>query len=370
MVGARPNFIKMAPVYKELRKYSGIIEHYIVHTGQHYDNDMSSIFIEELGIPQPDFHLECGSGTHAVQTAKIMIRFEKVLNKIKPDLVLVYGDVNSTLAASLVCSKYLRNGSPVKVAHIESGLRSFDRTMPEEINRIVTDEIADYLFVTEASGIKNIGRRKDKKIYFVGNTMIDSLKEYITRIDLKKILEKYKLIPRKYLIITIHRPSNVDSINNLHKVIEIILSISDKFKFLKLVFPLHPRTKKKLKEIGLWKKVKTFKNILLLPPLGYKEFIALMNKSLLVLTDSGGIQEETTFLKVPCITLRSTTERPVTITNGTNTLCNLDKKKIVSTIDSVLNGNFKKGKIPPKWDGRASERIAKIIIEEMFKNES
>lgn len=353
--------MKIAPIHKSLKKYNSIVRHYICHTGQHYDRTMSKIFFDDLELPKPGFYLNVGSASHAVQTAKIMFEFEKVLLKIKPDLVLVAGDVNSTIACALTAVKL-----GIKVAHIESGLRSFDRTMPEEINRILTDTISDYLFVTEKSGLKNLSNEgiSKKKIYFVGNTMIDSLVNYLPKIKNSDIFQKTKIEKQNYILVTMHRPSNVDDEKNLKLIFKMLNGISQK---IPVVFPVHPRTGKKLKGITINKK------IILTQPLGYLDFLALMKHSSLVITDSGGIQEETTYLGVPCVTLRRNTERPVTVEIGTNHLIQ-DKGKsmseyindVHSLVTKILSGSVvKKGKIPPKWDGKTSERIASVIVKKL-----
>ncbi len=354
VVGARPNYMKVAPIHRAFQKYSDKVQHLICHTGQHYDVNMSKIFFEELELPQPDFYLGVGSGSHAEQTAKIMIEFEKVLLKEKPDLVIVVGDVNSTIACSLVAVKL-----GIKVAHIEAGLRSFDRTMPEEINRLLTDQIADYLFVTEKSGIENLKNEgiKDEKIFFVGNTMIDSLVNYLPKIERSTIIEELNLNPREYIVVTLHRPSNVDEPKNLEKIFDQFKKIADKYK---IVFPIHPRTRKTLQSSSA---DYVHPNILLVEPVGYISFIKLVKNSLIVLTDSGGIQEETTYLKIPCLTLRKNTERPITAEIGTNKLIGTEYQKIAEECFNTINNPPKNSQIPPLWDGKASERITAKIVE-------
>lgn len=356
VVGTRPNFMKVASVYDAFNKYNKIenkIQHLICHTGQHYDDNMSKVFFKDLGLPQPDFYLGVGNGSHAEQTAKIMIEFEKILLKEKPDLIIVVGDVNSTIACSLTAVKL-----GIKIAHVEAGLRSFDRNMPEEINRVLTDAISDYLFVTENSGIVNLKNEgiSDDKIFFVGNCMIDSLinqMEKINSIDIEKI---YDLEKNNYAVVTFHRPSNVDDISQLEKIVVLLNEISSK---VKVVFPVHPRTLNRLTESSLIQRIN--KNVLLTEPIGYLEFIALVSKSKLVITDSGGIQEETTYLKIPCITLRTTTERPVTVEYGTNFLVGDDINKALEQFYKIMNGEIKQGKIPELWDGKAGERIVRVI---------
>lgn len=354
VVGARPNYMKVAPIHRAFQKYSDKVQHLICHTGQHYDVNMSKIFFEELELPQPDFYLGVGSGSHAEQTAKVMIEFEKVLLQEKPDLVIVVGDVNSTIACSLVAVKL-----GIKVAHVEAGLRSFDRTMPEEINRLLTDQIADYLFVTEKSGIENLKNEgiSDYKIFFVGNTMIDSLVNYLPKIENSTILEELNLKPFEFIVVTLHRPSNVDEPANLIKIFEEFRKIAEKYK---IVFPIHPRTKKTLQSSNV---DYNHPNILLIEPVGYISFIKLVKNALIVLTDSGGIQEETTFLKIPCLTLRKNTERPITAEIGTNKLIGTEYHKIAEECFKTINNPPQNSQIPPLWDGRASERITAKIIE-------
>ncbi|MGB9664229.1 MAG: non-hydrolyzing UDP-N-acetylglucosamine 2-epimerase [Ignavibacteria bacterium] len=354
VVGARPNYMKVAPIHRAFLKYSDDVQHLICHTGQHYDANMSKIFFEELELPQPNFYLGVGSGSHAEQTAKIMIEFEKVLLNEKPDLVIVVGDVNSTIACSLVAVKL-----GVKVAHVEAGLRSFDRTMPEEINRLLTDQIADYLFVTEKSGIENLKNEgiSDDKIFFVGNTMIDSLVNYLPKIEKSKILEELNLNPNEYIVVTLHRPSNVDEPNNLVKIFDQFKKIAEKYK---IVFPIHPRTKKSLQSSNADYE---HPNILLVEPVGYISFIKLVKNSLIVLTDSGGIQEETTYLKIPCLTLRKNTERPITAEIGTNKLIGTEYNRIAEECFNTINNPPKNSQIPPLWDGKAAERITSKIVE-------
>jgi len=354
VVGARPNYMKVAPIHRAFQKYSDQVQHLICHTGQHYDVNMSKIFFEELELPQPDFYLGVGSGSHAEQTAKIMIEFEKVLIQENPDLVIVVGDVNSTIACSLVAVKL-----GIKVAHVEAGLRSFDRTMPEEINRLLTDQIADYLFVTEKSGIENLKNEgiPDEKIFFVGNTMIDSLVHYLPKIENSTILDDLSLKPREYIVVTLHRPSNVDNPENLVKIFNEFKKIAEK---IKIVFPIHPRTKRTLQSANIDYE---HPNILLIEPVGYISFIKLVKNSLIVLTDSGGIQEETTYLKIPCLTLRKNTERPITAEIGTNKLIGIEYNKIAEECFETINNPPKNSQIPPLWDGKAAERITAKVIE-------
>jgi UDP-N-acetylglucosamine 2-epimerase (non-hydrolysing) len=353
--GARPNFIKIAPLVIEFNNYKDCFEVFLVHTGQHYDFEMSEIFFKNLRIPNPDIYLNVGSGSHAVQTAKIMTAFEKVVVKEKPDLIIVVGDVNSTLACSLVASKL-----NIKIAHVEAGLRSFDRIMPEEINRIVTDSISDYLFVSEDSGLKNLRREgiNSAKVHFVGNIMIDTLLANLNIINQSKILEKLQLTRNEYSVMTMHRPGNVDSKEALSEIVDILNCISENTK---IVYPVHPRPKKTIKQHNLLRKLEHLDNLILIEPLGYIDFIRLVKDSVFVLTDSGGIQEETTALKVPCLTLRENTERPVTTKKGTNHLVGRDKNAILKLVDNILSNNTKKGEIPELWDGKTAKRIVEIL---------
>ena len=356
VVGARPNFMKIAPIHRQMN-ISTKLHPILVHTGQHYDTKMSKIFFEELSLPNPDVYLNVGSGSHAIQTAKIMIEFEKIILSEKPDLVLVVGDVNSTLACSLVASKL-----NIKVAHVEAGLRSFDRKMPEEINRIITDSISDYLFVSEKSGLNNLdneGVPKDK-VYYVGNVMIDSLKHHLKESKKSKIIQNLKLSNEEFALLTLHRPTNVD---NKNKIIEILASIKIIQEKIDLVFPVHPRTLKNINSFGLKDTLDSMPNLHLLDSVGYIDFLSLMNSSKLVITDSGGIQEETTYLSIPCITLRENTERPVTIELGTNELVDSKTQDIINAYDRVsnLNQRSKTKKTPKYWDGNAAKRIVNII---------
>jgi len=356
VVGTRPNFIKIAPLVNEMAKHPEI-EQILVHTGQHYDREMSKFFFDDLGIPKPDINLGIGSASDVAQTAKIMAEFEKVLLKEEPDLVIVVGDVNSTLAAALAAAK-----CKIKVAHVESGLRSFDSTMPEELNRILTDHVSDFLFTTEESGNKNlVNEGIDKgKIFFVGNVMIDSLLGHKEKSKQSKILSKLKLEKKDYAVLTLHRPSNVDNKQPLEYVLDILGEIQKK---IKIVFPVHPRTLKNLDNFSLMNRIKNQKNLIITEPLGYLDFINLMGNSKFVITDSGGIQEETTVLGVPCITMRNNTERPVTVEQGTNVLVSTDKRKIAEASNKLINGSNFKSKTPQFWDGKAAKRIIDILIK-------
>lgn len=355
VAGARPNFMKIAPLMRAFNKKRNKFNVKLVHTGQHYDYTMSESFFQDLGIPTPQIHLEVGSATHAGQTAKIMTAFEEVVIKEKPELLIVVGDVNSTMACSLVASKL-----GVKVAHVEAGLRSFDRDMPEEINRLVTDAISDYLFVSEPSGLENLKKEgvPKKKIHFAGNVMIDTLLHSKAKIQKSKVLKNLNLKPGTYGVLTLHRPSNVDSKKSLLEIFEILEWVSSK---VRLVYAIHPRTKKMIEKFGLKKKFEQLDNIQVTAPLRYVDFLKLVSESKFMLTDSGGIQEETTILKVPCLTMRENTERPVTLTQGTNLLVGRNAREIKRQVNRVLAGKVKRGKTPRFWDGRAAERIVKVL---------
>ena len=352
VAGARPNFMKVAPLIREMRREN--LKFKLIHTGQHYDYEMSKIFFDELGIPEPDIYLNVGSASHTVQTAKIMIEFEKFILKDKPALVIVVGDVNSTIACALVAKKLA-----IKIAHVEAGLRSFDQTMPEEINRILTDQISDLLFITEKSAEINLKREgiNPNKIYFVGNIMIDNLINNLEKARSLEVLKQYNLSMKNFTLITAHRPSNVDHKENLEKFIEILNFIQEK---IKVFFPIHPRFKKNLEKFELISKIKKT-NIIINEPVGYLEFLNLMLNSKFVLTDSGGRQEEESFLKIPILTLRKNTERPITIEKGTNTIVGNDIEKIKKFVEDILKGKYKKGTNIKKWDGKTAERIITII---------
>lgn len=345
--------MKVAPLHKAFQKYNGTIRHLICHTGQHYDEKMSKVFFDELELPKPDFYLGVGSGSHAEQTARVMIEFEKVLLQEKPDLVIVVGDVNSTIACSLVASKL-----NIKTAHVEAGLRSFDRRMPEEINRLLTDSIADFLFVTEQSGLDHLKHEgvADEKVFFTGNVMIDSLVSYTPKAEKSCILADYKLTKNNFILVTLHRPSNVDSKDYLQQLIHLLNTLAEKRK---LIFPIHPRTRNNMHSFGLQDTLSG--NVILTEPIGYIDFLALTMNAELIVTDSGGIQEESTYLGVQCITVRNNTERPSTVTIGTNQLIGTDLAKVEEVALKVLDGKKKAGGIPPLWDGKAAERIAEIV---------
>ncbi len=359
VVGARPNFMKIAPIQRIMEMHNPVFDPILVHTGQHYDERMSKLFFEDLQLPQPDVYLGVGSGTHAEQTAKIMIEFEKVVQETKPDLVLVVGDVNSTVACSLVASKLW-----VPVAHVEAGLRSFDRKMPEEINRIVTDALSEFLFTTEKSGNENLMREgiPATKIYYVGNVMIDSLMFFLEKAKQSRILEELQLQPKGYALVTLHRPSNVDDPQNFQKILAAFAEIQQD---IPIVFPIHPRTEKNITRFGLREEVERLPNLRLIPPVGYLDFMQLMQNTRFVMTDSGGIQEETTYLHIPCLTIRENTERPVTVEIGTNELVGTDTEKIIANARKILQGNWKQGSIPELWDGRAAERIVNVLEDQL-----
>lgn len=356
IVGTRPNFMKIAPLIQEFKKYRNI-RHILIHTGQHYDEQMSKLFFHDLGIPKPDINLGVGSDAGTAQTERIMLEVKKVLEKEMPDLVVVVGDVNSTVAGAEAAHKL-----GIKVAHVEAGLRSFDLTMPEELNRMRTDKISDFLFTTEMSGNENLLKEGIGKgrIFFVGNVMIDTLLRHREKAKQSKILSKLKLKKDNYAVLTLHRPSNVDNKESLKYVLGILNEIQ---KNIKIIFPVHPRTMKNLKNFDLLKYAKSQENLIITEPIGYLDFMNLMINSKFVLTDSGGIQEETTVLGVPCITMRNNTERPVTVSQGTNILVSTDKAKIIQAANKLLNGASFKPKIPPLWDGKAAKRIVWIIIK-------
>lgn len=356
-VGTRPNLIKITQLEKCFQAYPSI-EYKLLHTGQHYDFNMNDIFFQQLGVKPPDVFLNINQGTPVQVIAEIMKKFEEFIGEYKPDLVVVPGDVNSSFACAFVAS---RNNIPV--AHIESGLRSFDKTMPEEINRILIDDVAELFFVTEPSGKENLlnENKSEQAIRYVGNTMIDSLVAFMPLIDKSDIREN--LNTDDYYLVTFHRPANVDEENNLKIVAEILTRLA---KRRKIIFPIHPRTQKRFQEFGLQHIIQNQK-IITTQPLGYLDFISLVKNAKAVITDSGGVQEETTFLGVPCVTLRNSTERPVTVTTGSNTMCKLEVNSILSILDSIDNNTYKKGKIPELWDGKASERIAKAVNEFLEK---
>lgn len=355
IAGARPNFMKIAPIIEaiEIEKNKGEnIDYRLVHTGQHYDKNMSGSFFEELGIPEPNVNLECGGGSQAEQTAQIMVKFEKDLIDNPANLVLVVGDVTSTMACSIVAKKLL-----VKVAHVEAGIRSFDLSMPEEINRMVTDSITDYFFTTSEvanSNLKKYGA-KDEQIFFVGNVMIDTLLKNLPRLKQPAVWTEIGLQPQQYFVITLHRPANVDEEGKLKSLMDEII---DNVKGLPIIFPVHPRTAKILSGLGIGAP-----NLHMIEPLGYLEFNYLVQHAKAVITDSGGITEETTVMHVPCLTLRDNTERPETIDIGTNELIGTNPESLKPALEKLFSGNWKKGSIPELWDGKTAERIVEKLVE-------
>jgi UDP-N-acetylglucosamine 2-epimerase (non-hydrolysing) len=357
VVGARPNFMKVAPIHRALEKYSAEVKHLIVHTGQHYDYKMSDAFFQDLKMPNPDHFLNVGSGSHANQTAKIMVEFEKVCMDEKPDLIIVVGDVNSTIACALTAKKL-----HIPVAHVEAGLRSHDMLMPEEVNRVATDAITDYYFVTEKSGRENLLKNgvDEDKIFFVGNTMIDSQHFAKPLVEQTTIKQELGLSKGEYVLVTIHRPSNVDIPEQLKSLLEVFKEFSGERK---IIFPIHPRTRKNIEKFGFNEFTESIDNLTLLEPLGYIDFLSLMMDADFILTDSGGIQEETTALGVPCLTMRTTTERPVTIEEGTNILIQPEADIIRREFKKIISGDKKAGRIPQLWDGKAADRIADILTK-------
>ena len=354
VVGARPNYMKIAPVIRAVDR-AKLAEQLLVHTGQHYDPSMSDVFFSDLGMPAPNIHLGVGSGSHAEQTAKVMVGFEKVCLEERPDLVVVAGDVNSTMACAIDCAK-LR----IPCAHVEAGLRSFDLDMPEEVNRIVTDRLCEILFTPSPDGDENLVREgtDPRRIFRVGNVMIDSLLAHLPRARSLGAPEKLGLAPGKYGVLTLHRPSNVDDPVVLSRLLGAVTEIA---RELPVVFPVHPRTRRKLEELGLAPHVAASQRLHLCEPLGYLEFLCLTSQARLVLTDSGGLQEETTALKIPCLTLRDNTERPITVTQGTNALVGTEPSRIVAAARAALSGTAQGTRLPELWDGKASERIAEVL---------
>lgn len=361
IAAARPNFMKIAPLYHELKKHQDF-HPVIIHTGQHYDYNMSQSFFDDLRLPPPDINLEVGSGTHAEQTGWVMIAYEKLLlQNTRPDLIVVVGDVNSTIACTLAAKKL-----NLRVAHLEAGLRSFDRTMPEEINRIVTDSLADILWTPSPDADENLVAEgvDTAKITRVGNIMIDSIIMMKDQITPHKNLQKLNLQPKNYAIITIHRPSNTDNKHQLNLIMDHILKLSQK---LPILMPLHPRTKSKLESFGLIENINQSKTIIVTQPLAYKDFISLLQESRLVVTDSGGLQEETTFMNIPCLTLRENTERPITCLEGTNELTSLDS--LPELFEKALKGDWKTGQTLDKWDGETAQRITADLKTRMITME-
>lgn len=353
VVGARPNFMKIAPVMAALRAVPALGQT-LVHTGQHYDEKMAHVFFEELGLPRPDFDLGVGSGTHAEQTGAVMVGLERVLAEVEPDLVVVVGDVNSTLAAAIVSAK-----AGVPVAHVEAGLRSRDLTMPEEINRLVTDRLSEVLLTPSRDGDRNLLDEgvAPERIHFVGNVMIDTLLAHRTHAPWSDVASRYDVTARNYAVLTLHRPANVDDPDRLATILDRLSAVG---REMPVVFPAHPRTAKRLLEHGLIDRARYLRMV---EPLGYLEFLALVDHAGCVLTDSGGIQEETTVLGVPCFTLRDNTERPVTIEQGTNTLVGADARGLGAAFAAVMNGGGKHGRVPELWDGHAGVRVAGVLAK-------
>ncbi len=358
VVGARPNFMKVAPIVEAMKRREHQFTPLVVHTGQHYDAMMSDAFFRDLELPEPDLFLNVGSGSHAVQTAAVMEKFEPVLLQEKPDWVLVVGDVNSTLACALVCVKL-----GVKVAHVEAGLRSRDRSMPEEINRLLTDQISDLLFTPSQDADDNLRAEgiPDERIRFVGNVMIDSLLKQVERASNSKIRETLGVAGKDYAVLTLHRPSNVDDRDTLARILNSLEEISQR---LPIIFPLHPRTRKTIAEFGMSSRIERTQGLTLIDPLGYLDFLRLYSGARLVLTDSGGIQEETTVLGIPCLTLRENTERPITVEVGTNTIVGSDRGRIISAALAALNSSATENRrVPPLWDGQTADRILDALLE-------
>jgi len=358
LVGARPNFVKIAPIIAVMSEYPHRFGQKLVHSGQHYDYSMSQVFFEDLNLPSPDIYLGVGSGTHAEQTGMVLIEFEKVLLREGADLVLIVGDVNSTLAGALAAAKL-----HIPVAHVEAGLRSFDAYMPEEINRLLTDDISDYLFAPSQDACDNLRKEgiAEDKLFLVGNVMVDSLLRSKKKADESGILSRLSVLKGGYSVLTLHRPENVDSKEKLQEIIAAVMEVSRR---IDVVFPAHPRTQKKLKEFGLFDALsKTSHRILMIDPLGYLDFIKLEMDAKFVITDSGGVQEETTVFGVPCLTVRNNTERPVTVSQGTNILVGEDGRKMVEEAFNILDGGSKKGRCPELWDGLASQRIVNVLLQ-------
>ncbi len=362
IVGARPNFMKIAPILRAFEKHN-CLDPVLIHTGQHYDSNLSDIFFEELGIKRPEISLGIGSGSHGKQTAEILIAIENVLVEASENgtpfhRMIVVGDVNSTMAATIAAAKLL-----IPVAHVEAGLRSFDITMPEEINRMLTDSICDMLLPSEPDGVKNLQHEghDDSKIHLVGNVMIDTLMNQVERAKESNILQDLSLVPGKYGVVTLHRPANVDDEKVLGELLKVLVEISAN---LPLVFPIHPRTKSRLEAFGFLNLLESASNITCLGPAGYNDFLCLTSQAKVIVTDSGGLQEESTALGVPCLTMRPNTERPITVTLGTSTLVGSDSEKLKLHLTEVIDGTYKAGECPALWDGHAAERIAEIFASE------
>ncbi len=366
VVGARPNYMKAAPIIKQMRRFADFLEPIIVHTGQHYDHILSEQIMSELGMPQPDIYLGVGSGTHAEQTANTMLEFERILVGDPPHLVTVFEDVNSTLACALVAAK-----CKILIAHVEAGLRSFDMSMPEEINRVLTDRVSDFLFPSESAAFQNLMNEgfDAGSVFYVGNTMIDSLTDRFTEAQIRPYPEELDLKPRGYALLTLHKPENVDDSKIFKSIISAISTFSEK---MPVVFPAHPRTKLNIDKFELSPYLERA-GIKLIGPAGYLDFLKLESDAAFVMTDSGGVQDETTFLNVPCLTLREMTERPVTTIEGTNTLVGRIPERIAAEAERILRGNVKEGSKPKYWDGEAGKRIAETFVkirQSLFEPES
>ena len=351
--------MKLAPVVRAFSGQHGT-QQFIIHTGQHYDKNMSNVFFRELDIPEPDINLGVGSGSHANQTAEIMTRIESVLMKAQPDWAFVYGDVNSTMAASLVCAKL-----QIDIAHVEAGLRSFDRTMPEEVNRLVTDRLANLLFTPSSDGDANLRAEgvDPQQIYCVGNVMIDTLIRLLPQTACRDILSRLQISNEEpYILVTLHRPSNVDNLQALKRLLGVLSEIS---RSVRVVFPIHPRTRNRIAEAGIDSIISS--SLQIIDPVGYLDFLVLQKNAAAVVTDSGGIQEETTYLGVPCLTMRTNTERPITVTVGTNKLIGCDTDRLYDEVGQILNGNGKTGRIPDLWDGQAADRIVNVVLKKYYR---
>jgi UDP-N-acetylglucosamine 2-epimerase (non-hydrolysing) len=363
VAGARPNFMKLAPLWRELRADPERFDPIIVHTGQHYDQKMSQVFFDELGLPEPDIYLGVGSGSHAQQTARIMIKFEKVLQDEEPDWVVVFGDVNSTTAASLVAAK-----EQFRVAHVEAGLRSGDWSMPEEINRVITDRLADLLLTPSADADANLAREgiPADRIHLVGNIMIDSLRSFLPKARQSRILERIEFEPREYALVTLHRPANVDDPRSLEELVDILTEITWR---IPVVFPMHPRTRNNFERHGLTSRLAALQpRLRIIDPLGYLDFLKLEQNARVVLTDSGGLQEETTVLQIPCLTMRENTERPVTITEGSNRLVCTDIAVVIPALDQVLESSGGSYPVPRLWDGHTAKRICRVLAGQLSES--
>ncbi len=355
VVGARPNFMKIAPIHERMRD-DRAIDAYLLHTGQHYDQQMSDVFFRQLGLPEPDFYLGVGSGGHGEQTGKVMIEFEATCRELEPDLVVVVGDVNSTIACGLVAVKM-----GIELAHVEAGLRSFDRTMPEEVNRVLTDQISDYLFTTERAAHENLRREgiDEARVFFVGNVMIDTLLKHRERAASRPVLGELGLAAREFVLVTLHRPANVDDPTILSGLLDTLGEISTQ---LPVVFPVHPRTRRQISEFNLFGRIAERVSLRLIEPLGYLDFLACMDNARFVVTDSGGIQEETTVLGVPCLTVRDNTERPATVEKGTNLIVGRDPQRLRDEAAKIIAGQGKRGTRLDLWDGKAAQRIVDRLM--------